>query len=43
MKDKWDYSRKSYTIADYYLSYKDYVESDSIYDVPYDLMRHSNL
>lgn len=39
MKDKWDYSRKSYTIADYYLSYKDYIESDSIYDVPYETFK----
>ena len=26
MKDVLDYDRKSYTIADYYLSYKDYIE-----------------
>lgn len=35
MKDKLNYSRKSYTIADYYLSYKDYIEEESVYDVPY--------
>lgn len=35
MKDKLNYDRKSYTIADYYLSYKDYIEEGSIYDIPY--------
>lgn len=35
MEDKLDYKRKSYTIADYYLSYKEYIEEGSIYDVPF--------
>jgi len=35
MEDKLDYKRKSYTIADYYLSYKEYIEEGSIYDIPF--------
>lgn len=39
MKDILDYDRKSYTIADYYLSYKDYIEEGTQYDVPYQTFR----
>ena len=39
MKDVLDYDRKSYTIADYYLSYKDYIEEGTQYDVPYQTFR----
>lgn len=39
MKDILDYDRKSYTIADYYLSYKDYIEKGTQYDVPYQTFR----
>lgn len=35
MKDKLNYNRKSYTIADYYLSYKDYIQEGSQYDISY--------
>lgn len=35
MKDKLNYNRKSYTIADYYLSYKDYIQEGSQYDIDY--------
>lgn len=35
MKVKLKYDRKSYTIPDYYLSYKDYIEQDSVYDVDF--------
>ena len=33
-KAKLNYQRKCYTIADYYLSYKDYIEANTPYDVP---------
>ena len=33
IKENTDYDRKSYTVADYYLSYKDYIDSDTQYDV----------
>lgn len=33
MKERLDYNRKCYTIADFYLSYKDYIEKDTVYDV----------
>lgn len=39
MKDKLNYNRKSYTIADYYLSYKDYIEEGTQYDIPYQTFR----
>ena len=35
MKVKLKYDRKSYTIPDYYLSYKNYIELDSVYDVDF--------
>lgn len=33
MRERLKYNRKCYTIADYYLSYKDYIEPDTQYDV----------
>lgn len=39
MKDKLNYNRKSYTITDYYLSYRDYIEHDTQYDVDYQTFR----
>lgn len=33
IKEKTNYKRKSYTIADFYLSYKQYIEQGTIYDV----------
>lgn len=33
MKERLDYERKCYTIADFYLSYKDYIEQGTTYDV----------
>lgn len=32
MKERLNYDRKCYTIADFYLSYKDYIEQDTVYD-----------
>lgn len=40
MKDKLNYNRKSYTITDYYLSYKDYIEEGTQYDVDYTTFRN---
>lgn len=37
--NKLTYKRKSYTITDYYLSYKDYIESGTVYDIPYSTFR----
>lgn len=37
--DKLKYNRKSYTITDYYLSYTDYIEKDTVYDIPYSVFR----
>lgn len=34
-KAKLNYKRKCYTIADYYLSYKEYIEQDTLYDVSF--------
>lgn len=39
MKDKLNYNRKSYTITDYYISYKDYIEQGTQYDVDYQTFR----
>ena len=39
-KDKLDYKRKSYTITDYYLSYKKYIEEGTQYDVSYTTFRN---
>lgn len=33
MRERLKYNRKCYTIADYYLSYKEYIEPDTQYDV----------
>lgn len=33
MKERLNYSRKCYTIADFYLSYKDYIEKNTTYDI----------
>ena len=35
MKAKLKYNRKSYTAADYYISYKQYIEADTVYDIDY--------
>lgn len=40
MKDKLNYKRKSYTITDYYLSYKEYIEEGTQYDVSYTTFRN---
>ena len=40
MKHKLNYDRKSYTITDYYLSYKDYIEEGTQYDVDYATFRN---
>lgn len=40
MKHKLNYDRKSYTITDYYLSYKDYIEEGTQYDVDYTTFRN---
>lgn len=39
MKEKFDYDRKNYTIADFYKSYKDYIEQGTQYDVDYETFR----
>lgn len=39
MKDKLNYNRKSYTITDYYISYKEYIEPNTLYDVDYQTFR----
>lgn len=33
IKERLEYDRKCYTIADFYLSYKEYIEADTQYDV----------
>lgn len=33
MRERLTYDRKCYTIADYYISYKEYIEPDTQYDV----------
>lgn len=38
--EKLKYNRKSYTIADYYVSYKNYIEQDTVYDIPYSTFRN---
>lgn len=38
--EKLNYNRKSYTIADYYVSYKNYIEQDTVYDIPYSTFRN---
>lgn len=38
-KAKLNYQRKCYTIADYYISYKDYIESNTPYDVSYNIFK----
>lgn len=35
MKAKLKYNRKSYTAADYYISYKQYIEANTVYDIDY--------
>lgn len=39
MKERLTYQRKCYTIADYYLSYKDYIERDTQYDVDFNTFK----
>lgn len=34
-KAKLNYQRNSYTIADFYMSYRDYITKDTAYDVPF--------
>ena len=33
MRERLKYQRKCYTIADYYISYKEYIEPNTQYDV----------
>lgn len=39
MDNKLNYKRTCYTIADYYLSYRDYIEQDTQYDVDYKVFK----
>lgn len=34
-KAKLNYQRKCYTIADYYISYRDYIAKNTAYDIPF--------
>lgn len=38
-EEKVNYSRKCYTIADFYKSYLDYIERDTVYDIGYKKFR----
>ena len=39
MKERFEYDRKNYTIADFYISYRDYIEQGTQYDVDYETFR----
>ena len=40
MIEKLTYKRKNYTIADYYISYKEYIESDTQYDIDFQTFKN---